>query len=525
MGCLNSKPKDDEKPAASAASGATAASEKAPAAPATAAVVAPSSNAASNGTSAKVEKAPAAPATTVAAPASTAAKDDYDSNLKKGFETLCLHEGQEPGGDTATTARAVPVYQSTSFCFKSAEHGANLFGLKEFGNIYTRLMNPTSDAFEKRVAAIEGGVMAVATSSGMAAQLTAICAIMKAGDNFVSTPNLYGGTYNQFKVTLPRMGIEVKFIDHDAPGTEAEKFEKLIDEKTKAVYIESIGNPRGNVPDFDSISALCKKKELPLIVDNTFGQAGYVCRPIKFGADVVVQSATKWLGGHGTTIGGVIVDAGTFKWDANKSDGSAKFPLMTEPSPGYHGLKFYEVFGPSGPFGNICFAIRCRVEGLRDLGMCQNPFGSFVLLQGLETLPFRGAKHAENANNLAAWLEKRDDVEFVSHPSLPNHEWHTAAKKYFRQGTFGAVLTFGIKGGYDAAVKFINGVQLLSHVANVGDAKTLVIHPASTTHEQLEPAEQLQTGTKPNLIRVSVGLESFADITADFEKGLAAAKC
>jgi len=386
-------------------------------------------------------------------------------------------------------------------------------------------MNPTTDAFEKRVAAIEGGIAAVATSSGMAAQLTTILAIMQNGDNFVSTPNLYGGTYNQFKVTLPRMGINVKFIDHDAAGTEAEKFEKLMDENTKAVYIESLGNPRGNVPDFDSISALCKRKGVPLIVDNTFGLGGYMCRPIKFGADVVVESATKWIGGHGTTIGGVIVDAGTFPWDTKKADGSPKFPLMTEPSPGYHGLKFYDVFGPDGPFKvNMCFAIRCRVEGLRDLGACQNPFGSFLLLQGLETLPFRGPRHAENTNQLAAWLSARDDVEFVSHPSLAKHQWHDAAKKYFRPGTFGAVLTFGIKGGYDAAVKFINGVEMLSHVANVGDAKTLVIHPASTTHEQLEPAEQLQTGTLPNLIRVSVGLETFDDIVADFEKGLAAAK-
>lgn len=448
---------------------------------------------------------------------------NYDEGLASGFDTLCLHAGQDAGGDSATTSRAVPIYATTSYCFKSAEHGASLFGLKEFGNIYTRLMNPTTDAFEKRIAAIEGGIAAVATSSGMAAQLTAILTIMQSGDNLVATPNLYGGTYNQLKVTLPRLGINVKFIDHDAPGSEAEKFAALIDDNTKGIYIESIGNPRGNIPDFESISALAKEKKIPLIVDNTFGQGGYVCRPIKHGADVVVESATKWIGGHGTSIGGVIVDAGTFEWDAKKSDGTPKFPMMTEPNDSYHGLKFYDVFGPAGPFGvNMCFAIRCRVEGLRDIGACVSPFNSFMLLQGLETLPIRGARHAENANKLATWLDAHDAVEFVSHPSLTKHEWNAAAIKYMRPGCYGSVLCFGLKGGYDAAVKFINGTSLLSHVANVGDAKTLIIHPASTTHEQLEPNEQIQSGVKPNLIRVSVGLETFEDIVADFEKGIAA---
>jgi O-acetylhomoserine/O-acetylserine sulfhydrylase len=419
----------------------------------------------------------------------------------------------------------VPIYASTSYCFKSAEHGASLFGLKEFGNIYSRLMNPTNAAFEDRITALEGGVASIATASGMAAQLTAILAICQAGDNIVATPNLYGGTYNQFKVTLPRLGINVQFIDHDAAGTEAEKFAALCDENTKLCYVETLGNPRGNIPDFDSISAMCKTKQIPLMVDNTFGQGGYVCRPTKFGADIVVESATKWIGGHGTTIGGVIVDAGTFAWDAKKADGSPKFPMMTEPCDGYHGLKFYDVFGPAGPFKvNMCFAIRCRVEGLRDLGTCQNPFGSFQLLQGLETLPLRGAKHADNANRLAVWLKAHPLIEFVQHCSLPDHPWHDAAKKYYRPGTFGSVMTFGIKGGKEAGAKFINGTTMLSHVANVGDAKTLVIHPASTTHEQLSEAEQAQSGVTPNLIRVSVGLESFEDIISDFETGLAASQ-
>lgn len=446
--------------------------------------------------------------------------DGYDSDLKQGFNTLALHAGQEPGGDAGTTARAVPICASTSFCFADAQDAADLFGLKKFGNIYSRIMNPTNDAFEKRIAALEGGVAAVATASGMAAQLTAILSICQAGDNVIATPNLYGGTFNQFKITLPRMGVNVKFIDHDAPGTEAEKFEALIDDNTKLIYIESIGNPRGNVPDFESISMMCKKNQVPLMCDNTFGQGGYVCRPIKFGADVVVESATKWIGGHGTHIGGVIIDAGTFAWDAKKADGSPKFPMMTEPCEGYHGLKFYDVFGPAGPFGvNMCLAIRCRVEGLRDLGACLSPFGSFLLLQGLETLSLRGARHAENANALAAWLSQHSAVEWVSHPSLKDHAWHGTAEKYFRPGTYGSVLTFGVVGGLEAGKKFINGVKMLSHVANVGDAKTLVIHPASTTHEQLTENEQNQSGVTPNLIRVSVGLEALADIKADFENG------
>lgn len=447
--------------------------------------------------------------------------DNYDDGLKSGFETLSIHAGQPSTGDPTTQARAVPIYATTSYLFKSAEHGAALFGLKEFGNIYTRLMNPTNAAFEDRIAALEGGVAAVATSSGMAAQFIAITTIMQAGDNFVSTSNLYGGTYNQFKVTLPRLGINVKFIDHSAPGSDAEKFDALIDENTKAIYIETLGNPRGNVPDFEAISTVAKKHSIPLIVDNTFGHGGYVARPIKFGADIVVESATKWIGGHGVHVGGVIVDAGTFAWNAKKADDSPKFPLFTEPSDGYHGLRFYDVFGPAGPFGvNIAFAIRARVEGLRDLGSCQSPFGSFLLLQGIETLALRSAKHNENAIKLSAFLKTHSAIEAVNHPSLEDHPYHEHAKKYFRKGLFGSVVSFHIKGGKEAGVKFINSVQLASHLANVGDAKTLVIHPASTTHEQLSEDEQYASGVFPNAIRVSVGIESIEDILADFDQAL-----
>lgn len=447
---------------------------------------------------------------------------DYDADLKQGFETLCLHVGQE-SPDPATNSRAVPIYATTSYNFNDADHAANLFGLKEFGNIYSRIMNPTCDVFEKRIAALEGGVMAVSTASGMSAQFMAITMIAEAGDNFVSTPNLYGGTYNQFKVTLPRLGIEGRFIDHDTPGTEVEKFEALMDDNTKAIYIETLGNPRGNVPDFEGIAALAKRKGVPLICDNTFGMGGYTCRPIKFGANIVVESATKWIGGHGVHVGGVIIDGGNFPWDTKKADGSAKFPAMTEPNASYHGLKFYDVFGPNGPFkANIAFAIRARVEGLRDMGCALSPYGAFHFLQGLETLALRGARHSENANKLAAMLKVHDKVEFVSHCSLEGHKWKALADKYFRPGCYGAVLCFEIKGGKEAGRKFIEACKMSSHLANVGDAKTLVIHPASTTHEQLEAAEQTQSGVTPGLVRVSVGIESFADIKADMEAGLAA---
>lgn len=422
------------------------------------------------------------------------------------FETLQLHAGQQP--DPATGSRAVPLYQTTSYQFKDSEHAANLFGLKEFGNIYTRIMNPTTDVFEKRIAALERGVAAVATASGQAAQFLAITNLAQAGDNIIATQNLYGGTYNQFKVTLPRLGIEVRFTEDDDPAT----FESLIDDKTKAIYVESIGNPRGNVPDFDGISAVAKKHGVALLVDNTFGAGGAIARPIDHGANVVVESATKWIGGHGTSIGGIIVDAGNFNW------GNGRYPLFTDPAPGYHGLNFWEVFGSEGPFGNIAFAIRARVEGLRDVGPAISPFNSFLLLQGIETLSLRAERHAANALALAHWLNDSEHVSWVNYTGLPDHPYHENGKKYLREGRFGAVLTFGIKGGYDAAKEFIGAVELASHLANVGDAKTLVIHPSSTTHQQLTNQEQASSGVTEDLIRVSVGIEHIDDIIGDFEQ-------
>ena len=415
------------------------------------------------------------------------------------FETLQIHAGQKP--DPTTNARAVPIYQTTSYVFDSAEHGANLFALKEFGNIYTRIMNPTTDVFEKRSAALEGGVAALATSSGQAAQFLAIATLAQAGENIVSTSYLYGGTYNQFKVTLPRLGINVKFVDGDNP----EDFRKQIDENTKALYVETIGNPQFNIPDFEALAAIAHENGIPLIVDNTFGAGGYIAQPIKHGADIVVESATKWIGGHGTSIGGVIVDSGKFNW------GNGKFPVFTEPSAGYHGLNFHETFG------NIAFIIRARVEGLRDLGASLSPFNAFLLLQGLETLSLRIDRHVQNAQTLAEWLVDHPKVEWVNYPSLPNHPYHDRAKKYLDHG-FGAVLNFGIKGGLEAGRSFINAVKLASHLANVGDAKTLVIHPTSTTHQQLSESEQKSAGVTPDLIRVSVGLEHIEDIKADFEQ-------
>lgn len=422
------------------------------------------------------------------------------------FETLQLHAGQEP--DPTTGSRAVPIYQTTSYTFDDTQHAADLFGLKEFGNIYTRIMNPTSDVFEQRMAALEGGAAALATASGQSAQFLSITNLAQAGDNIVSTQNLYGGTYNQFKVTLPRLGINVSFTENDDP----ESFEALIDDDTKALYVESIGNPRGNVPDFDGISAVAKKHGIALIVDNTFGAAGAICRPIEHGANVVVQSATKWIGGHGNSIGGVIVDAGNFNW------GNGNYPLFTEPSPSYHGLNFWEVFGEDGPFGNIAFAIRARVDGLRDVGPAPSPFNSFLLLQGLETLSLRIERHNENALKLANWLKDNENVSWISYTGLPDHPDHENAKKYLQKGKFGSVFTFGVKGGYDAARSFIEGVELSSHLANVGDAKTLVIHPASTTHQQLSDEEQAASGVKKDLVRVSVGIEHIDDIIGDFEQ-------
>jgi O-acetylhomoserine/O-acetylserine sulfhydrylase len=427
------------------------------------------------------------------------------------FETQQLHAGQEP--DPTTNARAVPIYQTTSYNFKNAEHAASLFGLQEFGNIYTRIMNPTTDVFEKRVAALEGGVAGLATASGQAAQLIAVTTIAQAGENIISTSLLYGGTYNQFKVTLPRLGINVKFVDGDNPAD----FEKLIDPKTKALYIETIGNPRLNVPNIKAIADVAHRHSIPLIVDNTFGAAGFLARPIDHGADIIVASATKWIGGHGTSIGGIIVDSGNFDW------GNGNFPIFTDPAPGYHGLNFNQVFGKGSQFGNIAFIIRARVEGLRDLGPALSPFNAFLFLQGLETLSLRIERHNSNALKLAQWLESNPSVDWVWYPGLKSHPYHENAKKYLREGCFGSILAFGITGGAEAGKAFIDNVKLASLLANVGDAKTLVIHPASTTHQQLSEKEQLESGVLPEQVRVSVGIEHIDDIIEDFDIALKAA--
>lgn len=427
------------------------------------------------------------------------------NNLR--YETLQLHAGQEV--DETTRSRAVPIYQTTSYTFKNAEHGANLFALKEFGNIYTRIMNPTTDVFEKRIAALEGGVAAVATASGQASQLLALHNILEAGQNFVTTSHLYGGTYNQFKVAFKRLGIEARFAENDDPKT----FGSLIDGNTRALFLETIGNPEFNIPDFEAIAQVAKKHNIPLVVDNTFGAAGYLFRPLEHGANVVVQSATKWIGGHGTSIGGVVVDGGNFNW------GNGKFPQFSEPSEGYHGMKFWDVFGEGNPLGlpNIAFAIRTRVEGLRDLGPAISPFNSFLLLQGLETLSLRLDRTVANALELAQWLEEHELVEKVNYPGLASSKYHSLAKKYLKRG-FGGVFSFKIKGGKENAELFVNNLQLVSHLANVGDSKTLIIHPASTTHQQLSEEEQFRAGVDPNLLRVSAGIEHIEDIKADFKQ-------
>jgi len=425
------------------------------------------------------------------------------------FDTLQVHAGQEPA--PGTNALAVPIYQTTSYAFDDTDHAARLFGLQEFGNIYTRIMNPTTDVFERRVAALEGGVAAVATSSGQAAQLTTFSTLLEAGDNFVSTSYLYGGTYNQFKVAFPRLGFDVRFVD----GDEKAHFESAIDEKTKAIYVESIGNPRYNVPDLEGLAQVAHAAGIPLVVDNTFGAAGYLCRPIEHGADIVVESATKWIGGHGTSIGGVIVDSGRFDWRTDR------FPAFNDPAPGYHGLVFTDVFNPESELGNIAFAIRARVEGLRDLGAALSPFNAFLFLQGLETLSLRVQRHVDNSLELARWLKDHPQVSWVSYPGLDDHPYHANAKKYLRNG-FGAVLSFGVAGGYEAGKRFIDNTSLASHLANVGDAKTLVIHPASTTHQQLSEAEQTSAGVLPDLVRVSVGIEHIDDIKDDFDQALKA---
>lgn len=426
-----------------------------------------------------------------------------NENLK--FETLQVHAGQE--ADPTTGSRAVPIYQTTSFVFNNAEHGANLFALKEFGNIYTRIMNPTTDVFEKRMAALEGGVAGLAVASGQSAQFIALTNILESGDNFVTGTSLYGGTYNQFKVSFKRLGIEARFAKNETP----ENIEAAIDDKTKAIYVETIGNPSFSIPDFDRIAAVAKKYDLPLIVDNTFGAGGYLFKPLEHGAHVVVEAATKWIGGHGNSIAGIIVDGGNYNW------GNGKFKQFSEPSEGYHGLVFSDVFGVGSPFGNIQFAIRARVEGLRDFGPALSPFNSFLLLQGLETLSLRVQRHVDNTLEVAKWLEQHPQVEKVKYPGLKNDPNHANAQKYLKNG-FGGVLSFTIKGGAEKANAFIDSLKLISHLANVGDTKSLIIHPAATTHQQLSAQDQQEAGVYPGELRLSVGIEHIDDIKGDLQQ-------
>ena len=421
------------------------------------------------------------------------------------FETLQIHAGQQPDGETL--ARAVPVYQTSSYVFKNAKHAADLFNLAESGNIYTRIMNPTSDVFEKRVAALEGGAAALSVSSGHAAQFITFSTIMRQGDNFVSSPYLYGGSYNQFKVAFSNFGIEARF----AKDLNPESFTRLIDEGTKAIYLETIGNPGFDIPDFEVFSRLAEMHEIPLIVDNTFGACGYLFRPIEYGASIVTESATKWICGHGTSIGGVITDAGSFNWN------NGKFPMFTEPAEGYHGVVFGDMFSQSSPAGNIAFIVKARVEGLRDLGPSISPFNSFLMLQGLETLSLRMERHVQNALALAKWLERQPVVEKVNYPGLAGNAYNTLANKYFPKGA-GGVLSFVLKAEKSKSEKLVEYLELVSHLANVGDAKTLIIQPATTTHSQLSEEELQAAGIEPGLFRVSVGLEHIDDIIRDFEQ-------
>lgn len=424
---------------------------------------------------------------------------------KVQFETLQVHAGHQPDNDTLS--RAVPLYQTSSYVFKNAKHAADLFDLAEFGNIYTRIMNPTTDVFEKRVAALEGGVASLAVASGHAAQFLALTTIMRKGDNFITSPYLYGGTHNQFKVTFAGFGIDARFSKDLNPAS----FEKLIDKKTKAIYVETIGNPGFNIPDFELFAKLAQKHGLPLIVDNTFGAAGYLCRPIELGANIVVQSATKWIGGHGTSIGGVITDAGNFNWN------NGNFPVFTEPAEGYHGKVFGDIFNQSSPMGNIAFIIKARVEGLRDIGPAISPFNSFLLIQGLETLSLRMDRIVENTLALAKWLQSHKDVAKVNYPGLEGDPNNSLAKKYLPRGA-GGVLSFVLKAEKSKAVKLVEYLELVSHLANVGDAKTLIIQPSATTHSQLSAEEQIAAGIDPGLFRISVGIEHIDDIIYDFEQ-------
>ncbi|MCU6707637.1 homocysteine synthase [Paenibacillus sp. J5C_2022] len=427
------------------------------------------------------------------------------SERKYSLETLSVHAGQEI--DPTTMSRAVPIYQTTSYGFKDTDHAANLFALSEFGNIYTRIMNPTSDVFEKRVAELEGGAAALAVASGQAAITYSILNIAGAGDEIVSATSLYGGTYNLFSTTLPKLGINVKFVDPSDPAN----FRAAITDKTKAVFAETIGNPKGDVIDLEAVASIAHEHGVPFIVDNTF-PSPYLCRPIEHGADIVVHSATKFIGGHGTSIGGIIVDGGKFDWKA-----SGKFSGLTEPDPSYHGVVYTDAVGP------IAYIIKARVQLLRDMGAALSPFNSFMLLQGLETLHLRMERHSSNAQAVAEFLEGHDAVEWVSYPGLPSHASYDLAQKYLPNGA-GAIMTFGIKGGLEAGKKLIHNVQLFSHLANVGDSKSLIIHPASTTHQQLSEAEQVAAGVSPGMIRLSIGTEGIGDIIADLEAAIAASQ-
>jgi O-acetylhomoserine (thiol)-lyase len=418
-----------------------------------------------------------------------------------GFGTLCLHAGQIP--DAATGARAVPIYQTTSFVFDSAEHAASLFNLQTFGNVYSRISNPTVAVFEERMAALEGGRASLAASSGQAAQMCALLTILRQGDEIISSSTLYGGTYSQFDVTFRQFGIHTVFVNSDDP----ENFRKAITPKTRAIYAETMGNPQINVLDIEAVARIAKEAGVPLIIDNTFASP-YLCQPIKFGADIVVHSATKFIGGHGTTMGGVVVESGKFPWD------NGKYPMMTEPSRGYHGVIFHETFGDFG------YTMKCRMETMRTLGPVLSPFSAWILLQGLETLHVRVERHVANAVAVAKFLESHPRVSWVNYPGLPSNKYHALAQKYLPKGS-GSIMTFGIKGGMEAGVKFIEGLQFFSHLANVGDAKTLVIHPASTTHRQLSEEDQIKAGVGPDMIRLSIGIEDISDILWDLDQALA----
>lgn len=426
------------------------------------------------------------------------------SDIQKGFDTLALHAGQDP--DPTTLSRAVPIYQTSSYAFRSSEHAANLFGLREFGNIYTRIMNPTCDVLEKRLAELDGGVGALALASGQAAITYAVLNIASAGQNIVSTSYLYGGTYNLFHYTLPRLGISVRFVDTADP----ENVRRAIDENTRLIYTESVGNPKNNVDDFESIARIAHEAGIPFVVDNTV-TTPYLFKPFDHGADIAVYSLTKFIGGHGTSIGGAVVDSGRFPWN------NGRFPEFTEPDPSYHGLRYWEALG------NLSYILKMRITLLRDMGACLAPFNAFLFLQGLETLPVRMARHVDNARTVAEWLERHPLVTWVNYPGLPSHRDHGNAGKYLPKGA-GAIIGFGVKGGLEAGKKFIDSVKLLSHLANIGDAKSLVIHPASTTHEQLTDEERLSAGVTPDFIRLSVGIEDVADIIADIDQALHASQ-